>query len=415
MKVAIVGAGPAGAVAAKTLARGGADVTLFDGSHPREKPCGGGVTGRALALVGDALAGRGVPGVPITAAVFADTGGTHDRERTARVALDAQGFSKASSLVVVSRAVFDRALLDAALEAGARLVPSRVTAVDVQPDGVDVRTRDASHRADVVIGADGANSLVRRTVAQAFTRAELSIATGYYAHGVSSSVIDIRFSSRPAGYLWSFPRPDHLAIGICAQADASQPEPLKEACRAWMDEARLAPGAELTPYSWPIPSLGPAAIQREQPAGRGWLLAGDAAGLVDPITREGIFFALQSGLYAAESLIESPSAYAPAYTARLRADIYPELAHAARLKAGFFRGRFTRLLIEALHRSAPVRAIMADLVGGRQANRGLRRRLLRTFELGLAWQLLRLYWQREDTVEASADVLASSGGSSDWR
>src|SRR6185295_5113512 len=72
--VAVVGAGPAGAWAAYTLARLGARVTLFDPSHPREKPCGGGVTGRALALVADALNGD-VPQTVIRRARFIDTGG----------------------------------------------------------------------------------------------------------------------------------------------------------------------------------------------------------------------------------------------------------------------------------------------------------------------------------------------------
>ena len=70
-----------------------------------------------------------------------------------------------------------------------------------------------------LVGADGANSLVRRTVARPFPRGALSIASGYYVHGLSASHIDIVFTQSPAGYLWSFPRPDHLAVGVGAQAD----------------------------------------------------------------------------------------------------------------------------------------------------------------------------------------------------
>src|SRR6478672_3108275 len=69
--VAIVGAGPAGAHAAYVLARRGVRVTIFDGSHPREKPCGGGVTGRALALVADAIAPTAFPQTAIRSARFA--------------------------------------------------------------------------------------------------------------------------------------------------------------------------------------------------------------------------------------------------------------------------------------------------------------------------------------------------------
>src|SRR5438132_6852231 len=83
--VVIVGAGPAGAWAAYTLARRGARVTLFDGSHPREKPCGGGVTGRALALMADALAPADVSASMIRSARFVDS----RRSRSAVVPLHA--------------------------------------------------------------------------------------------------------------------------------------------------------------------------------------------------------------------------------------------------------------------------------------------------------------------------------------
>src|SRR5450755_3514646 len=82
--VAIVGAGPAGAWAAYSIARQGGRVTIFDPSHPREKPCGGGVTGRAMALVGDAVRAGDWPSAVIRSARFTDSG----RQQSAVVALD---------------------------------------------------------------------------------------------------------------------------------------------------------------------------------------------------------------------------------------------------------------------------------------------------------------------------------------
>jgi flavin-dependent dehydrogenase len=116
------------------------------------------------------------------------------------------------------------------------------------------------------------------------------------------------------------------------------------------------------------------------------MLIGDAAGLVDSITREGIFFALQSADAAARAIF-ARSDPAACYDDALRRDIYPELERAARLKAGFFEPRFIRMLVDALERPA-VAAIMADLVAGRQSYRGLHRRLVRTLELRLAWRFI---------------------------
>jgi flavin-dependent dehydrogenase len=116
------------------------------------------------------------------------------------------------------------------------------------------------------------------------------------------------------------------------------------------------------------------------------MLLGDAAGLVDPITREGIYFAIRSGMLAAKSLLGADGARE--YDAAIRDEIHTELRGAAALKAGFFRPRFTRLLIQALNTSPGIRAVMADLVAGRQPYRGLKRRLLGTLEIGLLLRTL---------------------------
>ena len=76
------------------------------------------------------------------------------------------------------------------------------------------------------------------------------------------------------------------------------------------------------------------------------------------------------------------------YTTRVRDDIACDLARAARYKQGFFRPRFTRLLVDALQSSERIRGVMADLVAGTQSYRGLKWRLAGTLELGLAWKLL---------------------------
>jgi geranylgeranyl reductase family protein len=384
----VIGAGPAGCWAARTLAARGARVALVDGSHPREKPCGGGVTGRALTLVGNAIAHASLPRCHINTARFVDT----RRRASVSVPLDR------GDLDVASRTDFDSALFSAATAAGVHAVRAR--AVDVTYDGVSfvVRTALGPLRAPRLLGADGANSLVRRRLAQPFTRADLSIATGYFVHGATSDEIVLELLADPPGYIWSFPRPTHLAIGICTQADERVTAGvLREKTREWIRVMNLASGP-LSPYSWPIPSLSQRSFGTLTTSGPGWCLAGDAAGLVDPITREGIYFALLSGQWAADALASSDAHAHRRYHERVADEIVVELARAARYKASFFKPRFTGLLVDALAESPRVRGVMAGLVAGTQPYKTLQRALVGTAELGLAWRLLRAKWYNRGSL-----------------
>ncbi|HEY7445071.1 MAG TPA: hypothetical protein VH701_21765, partial [Vicinamibacterales bacterium] len=217
-------------------------------------------------------------------------------------------------------------------------------------------------------------------------RAQLSVGTGYFVRGTSSRDIVIRWVADPPGYLWSFPRADHLAVGVCAQSDSVKGvDALQRVASDWIAAARLAdPTSRCDRYSWPIPSLRARDFKDLLVGGHRWMLLGDAAGLVDPLTREGIFYALLSGEMAAQSIARGGDDPARCYRAQVNDTIVPELRRAAALKAGFFSARFSRLMVRALAESAAIRAVMVDLVGGRQPYIGLRRRLLKTREFGLA-------------------------------
>ena len=223
----------------------------------------------------------------------------------------------------------------------------------------------------------------RRTVLE---RADLSIATGYFVRGLTSRDMTIAFDDGTAGYLWSFPRPDHVAVGICAQADESTSPALLEAARAWIARG-LPTGGALQRYAWPIPSLSEAALARERPSGPGWMLRGTPPA-------SSIRSRARASTSRCARRISRPTASCRSaiqracYAESIRDDIHDELRRAARLKARFFRPAFIGLLMRALQSSAPIRAVMADLVAGEQTYRGLRRRLLGTYELRLMVEMI---------------------------
>lgn len=389
MRIAIVGAGPAGAMAAIYLARAGASVSLFDHSHPREKPCGGGLTGRAVALASEVIDLSSLPAVVINCAHIESAHTAFGRSGVSRVDLHARGISSGSSLVVLSRAVFDVALLEAAIANGSRLIRERVLHVEQRSRRISLRTGHGEHDADFLLGADGANSLVRRSLSRPFARSQLSVGAGFFVRGPTAGHIAIKCVGEQPGYLWSFPRPDHLAIGICTPAlEPVSSIALQQQTRAWISSHQLDRGASLERYAWPIPSLPARDFDRLQVSASNWMLLGDAAGLVDPLTREGIYYALLSGRWAAESLLDASAGALTGYEARLRDELYPELARAASLSRGFFSAPFSELLVEALQRNAAIRRVFVDLVGGSQPYRGLRRRLFLTGDWKSAGKLL---------------------------
>jgi geranylgeranyl diphosphate/geranylgeranyl-bacteriochlorophyllide a reductase len=379
--VAIVGAGPAGAWAALRLARAGARVVIIDGSHPREKPCGGGLSARALNLLRQLPACHLLNAVDVTAARFSTS------SVTAAVPL-ALVDGQTPALVITSRREFDGALLRAATDAGADHLDRRAVAFERVNGGWNISTDTHRAAASWLIGADGANSLVRRRIFEAFRRSDLSIGSGYFIGGQSGTQIDIEFTETPRGYLWSFPRPDHLAIGVCGQADETASAELFEASDRWIKSRYKAVQSDLTRYSWPIPSLSERALLGENSSSDRCLLIGDAAGLVDPITREGIYYALQSAELAAGALRGENAAIS--YSRAIRNTIHRELRKAARMKRRFFHPSFNTLLVRSLQRSERISAIMAGLVSGQLTYEGLRRRLLLTGEIRLAIEYLKL-------------------------
>jgi flavin-dependent dehydrogenase len=140
--------------------------------------------------------------------------------------------------------------------------------------------------------------------------------------------------------------------------------------------------------------------------GPGWLLLGDAAGLVDPLTREGIYYALLSGQWAAETLVSKAGVDAALTYARKVFDrIHPELERAARLSDVFFKPAFSSLFIGALENSRAIRSVFVDLVGGVQPYHGLGRRLLATREWKLAADAIPLLLRPAFTGTMSAVAL----------
>jgi flavin-dependent dehydrogenase len=360
VNVAVVGAGPAGALLAHQLARDGAAVTVFDASHPREKPCGGGLTGKALALLPPAPASDPLPARWI------------DRCRFESGTAPFVELRLPKPVAVAARRELDAWILRRAVEAGAVHVAEHVLSVSAAGALRTSTGREASF--DVTVGADGAGSLVRRTFLSPTPSERLTIAAGWFAPG--SAPMTIRFAPGLAGYLWLFPRPDHVGVGICAPL-AAQPTRLllgrleREVARSYPALADVDGGRYA--HTIPSPSTDPRSIL--EIAGERWALVGDAAALADPITGEGIYYGLRSALLLAETLRSTGSC--KAYPAAALEAFGRDLLAAAALHQRFYAPGFSTRVLTYAARSSAVRDVLGDLVLGSQGYVGLKQRLLR--------------------------------------
>ena len=354
MHTAIIGGGPAGAIAAESLARGGLPVTVFEEKLGWEKPCGGGVTHKALARYPFLLPATG-EGKSIREVEFAAGDGSSLR------------FQLRRPLAIYSRTKLNGLLLRRAQSAGAEVVEDRIRDLRRAGSGWELLGRSGHYRADYLILAAGARTRLRPLLTEDFGPHDFMLTFGYYVPA-PSDLLRVQFFENFEGYAWAFPRPAHLSVGICGKVGEDSMAGLRERLHDFMRRfGYSAAGAEV--YSHLLPALGVDAWSGLRLEGPGWALAGDAGGLVDPVTGEGIYYALRSGELLAQSLLES---LPDMYQARVQEEFGKALALGARIARNFYYGEFLGVpvptrMVEFAARSRGVLEVIQDTIDGSQS------------------------------------------------
>ena len=360
-EIAIIGGGPSGAMCGEQLARAGHRVNLYDEHLAWEKPCGGGLTHKAIQcfpfLLDNSYPKKLVQSVELIS--------SHDHHATLEMP---------HPIVIYSRTVLNGLLLDRARDAGCKLQRSRVLSVDTEAAKprycVEGEWRDADF---IVVAAGARNQLVPET--RALQRDELEMTQGYFVPQNADS-ITIKFLPHFEGYIWSFPRNDHLSVGICGSMSSHTSLELRGHLQTFVDKHEIKTESAKF-YSHVLPSPQVRTLSERTVVGKNWALVGDAAAWVDPLTGEGLFYAIRSGELLGRSLAEGCP---EKYPARIKAAFSSELEFAARIVRRFYRGSFlgsavTTRMVQFIRRSPVFRQLMGDLFSGTQDYSSLKKRL----------------------------------------
>jgi geranylgeranyl reductase len=358
-EVAVVGGGPAGSVCAAELAKGGVDVVLFDYSHPREKLCGGAISGRHLRelKIPDDIIEREINWIIVE--------GQHGH--------NVKLYEKKGGIVLM-REKLDYYLFKKSKEEGAKQIKERVTNFEKKKNKWIFKTnKNILYKSDFLVGADGCPSLIRKKILGDISKENLAHCVGYHILHKKSHIekkfgdaIELYFLGKPyvdLGYIWIFPKMDFVTIGLGTKLGSLQiQKSLEKFINNHPKTKRLIIPKEMTLHSHLLPFISSPNFYKTPITGKNWVLIGDAAGHVNSITGEGIYYAMTGGKLAAKSYLEGDiSLFEKYWREKYGGDLY----YGSRLRDLFYNPKLIDIVINIGNKSSKMREILADIIATR--------------------------------------------------
>ncbi|OEU50881.1 MAG: hypothetical protein BA872_06065 [Desulfobacterales bacterium C00003060] len=294
--VIVVGAGPGGSLTGYLLSKHGFKTMIIEKKRiPRHKVCAGGLTKKALDIL-----------------PFDITGIIEDYSYTAKFFVENKPvFTRTVDYPIVAmvmRDAFDHFMVKKAITAGT-VVLDGITfrSLSGSTGNLNVETSEGTYRTRLVVGADGVNSKIAEALGLQASRNVMTAIEGEVYYGDSDTVknlsqsFHIDFGAIPRGYGWIFPKSDHLSIGLVTTLNKIKG--LKNYFKSYITSKDLCANAEIRSLKGHFLPYRP--DRRKVFSNNIGLLVGDAAGLADPVTGEGIYYAIREAQIASDVILQS--------------------------------------------------------------------------------------------------------------
>jgi geranylgeranyl reductase family protein len=366
--VIVVGGGPGGSTAARFCAKAGLKVLIIEKEKfPRYKPCGGCLSTKTAHLLG----------LNLTSVIENTIYGSKFTYRSKDPFFIE---TKDPIAFLVMRDRFDQLLINNAVEEGAEILEGeKVTGVEEKGDGVEVElAKGKRFHSRYLIGADGAESVVARSLSLSSPKndangiaieSEIPFDSSIHFPQKELQFIHLDFGRMPNGYGWVFPKKEYLSIGIGGMFRETK----KMNPRQYFSD--FLKGLDYIPKGKTGRVMGhllPSFYDANQKVSQGrFLLVGDAAHLMDPLQGEGIYYAIRSGMLAAEAITEWKKegiAASDYYQKAVYCDIYGNLKWALTFSRFVFR--FTKLAYRTLKRYPDLGEFYLQVLEGKETYQG---------------------------------------------
>jgi geranylgeranyl reductase family protein len=363
-KVGIVGAGVGGSYLSYLLSKMGLNNIILDFRAPHEKLCGGGVSYKTIAKfpILDELP------CPRKKAWNATIISPKDR----MVTLDLE-----NPLTIFNRRDLDYSLLKKAVEFGAHFRKEKVQSFALEGGCWRIFTEKGDYRAEILVGADGALSRTRRKLG-----IPSAMKRGYFLAiecllDVQRDFITFKYFPDLQGCLWAFPRVDSLAVGIASRdCTLKKYRDIKRKLFHFIDRYYPGQTEKVSLRGAYIPLFSAKGIQYQSICSNDWALIGDAATFVDPISGEGIYYAIYSAGILAECIIENKL---PMYQKLCERYFCENLLKASQGFEYFYQTEFIETMVALAGKSQAIRQILSEMIIGNISYLSWKRRFRKNF------------------------------------